>query len=443
MTRMARRTRRSRHRMAAAVAATLGAALVAGCADDGSGGGAERAGSDGRTTLTVGLFGTFGFQEAGLYEEYERLNPGIAIEQTVVERNENYYPQLLTRLASDSGLADVQAVEVDNIAEVTATQADKFVDLGERSDVNPGDWFDWKWQQGTTADGKTIALGTDIGPMAICYRKDHFEAAGLPTDRAEVSRLWAGDWRKYLDTGKRFMADGPDDVAWVDSAGGLYSAAIASAESRYYDADGDIVYQDNPEVRAAWDIATTAAEEGMTAKQEQFTPPWDKAMNNGTFATLSCPAWMLGYIQDKGGEQSEGLWDVADAPRPGNWGGSFLGVPESAPHKEEAAKFVAWLTAPEQQATLFEERGSFPSSPASYDTPTVSDAAHDYFGKAPIGEIFARAAEGIPTQHIGPKDQIIAENISRSGVRQVEQKGLSPDEAWDEAVKAVENALGR
>ncbi|WP_340561345.1 ABC transporter substrate-binding protein [Streptomyces sp. GSL17-111] len=438
----ARRTTRRPTRLAAiGVSALVTGSLLAGCADDGSSDSDGGRASDGDITLNVGLFGTFGFQEAGLYEEYEKLNPGIRIEQSVVERNENYYPQLLTRLASNSGLADVQAVEVANIAEVTATQADKFVDLGGQDGVNQDDWFDWKWQQGTTADGKTIALGTDIGPMAICYRKDHFEAAGLPTEREEVSKLWAGDWEKYLETGEAFMADGPDDVAWVDSASGLYSAAISSSESRYYNEDGEVIYKDNPDVRAAWDVATAAAEAGMTDKHEQFTPPWDKAMNNGTFATLSCPAWMLGYIQDKGGDKSADLWDVADAPRPGNWGGSFLGVPETAKNKEEAAKFVAWLTAPEQQAKLFEERGSFPSAPASYETSAVADATHEYFGDAPIGEIFARAAQDIPTQIIGPKDQIIAENIGRSGVRQVEQKGLSPEDAWQEAVKAVDNAL--
>ncbi|MEE1928187.1 ABC transporter substrate-binding protein [Streptomyces sp. TRM 70351] len=442
---MHRRTRRSSYRLSAlGLAAVLGTSLLAGCASDegGSTGGGDSS-DEGKTELTVGLFGTFGFLEAGLYEEYERLNPDITIKQTVVERNENYYPQLLTRLASNSGLADVQAIEVANVAEVVQTQADKFMDLGQADGVRKDDWFDWKWQQGTTADGKTIALGTDIGPMAICYRKDHFEAAGLPTDRAEVSELWAGDWQKYLDAGRDFQENGPDDVSWVDSAGGVYNAAISSYESKYYDESGEVIYKENPDVQEAWDVATAAGEAGMTKKLEQFSKPWDQAMNNGTFATISCPAWMLGYIQDKAGDKGKDLWDVADAPKPGNWGGSFLGVPESAKNKEEAAKFVAWLTSPTQQAKLFEERGSFPSAPKSYETPEVAEATHEYFANAPIGEIFSRAAENIPTQIIGPKDQIIQDNIGRAGVRQVEVNGLSPDEAWEEAVKAVDNAIDK
>ncbi|MTE19167.1 extracellular solute-binding protein [Streptomyces sp. TRM43335] len=423
-------------------AAAIGAGLLAGCASDkDSNTGAAGGDSEGKTVITVGLFGTFGFQEAGLYEEYEKLNPKVKIEQTVIERNENYYPQLLTRLASNSGLADIQAIEVANIAEVVRTQSDKFVDLGKADGVNKDDYFPWKWNQATHPEGKTIGLGTDVGPMALCYRKDHFEAAGLPTDREEVAKLWAGDWNEYIEVGKQFKEKAPEGVAWTDSAGGVYNAVISSSAKRYYDEQGELIYKDNPAVKEAWDLAAEAATEGLTDKKQQFTKPWDKAMNNGTFATISCPPWMLGYIQDKGGEKAKGKWDVAQAPKPGNWGGAFLGVPESSRHKEEAIKLAAWLTAPTQQAKLFAERGSFPSTPKSYETPEVADAKHEYFSNAPIGQIFSTAAKGVPTQVIGPKDQIVQENIANTGLLQIDQKGVSPDEAWESAVKTVDNAL--
>ncbi|GAA2396963.1 extracellular solute-binding protein [Streptomyces glaucosporus] len=437
-----RKTRTTRRAVAVMAAAAIGTSLLAGCAsDEETGSGTGGTSADGKTVITVGLFGTFGFKEAGLYEEYEKLNPKVKIKQTVIERNENYYPQLLTRLASNSGLADIQGIEVANIAEVVQTQSDKFVDLGKADGVSKDDYFGWKWQQATTAEGKTIGLGTDIGPMAICYRKDHFEAAGLPTDRDEVGKLWAGSWDKYIQTGKKFMNSAPEGVKWVDSASGLYNAAISSSATRYYDDKGEVIYKTNPDVKRAWNVAAEAASEGMTDKHELFTDSWNKAMNNGTFATLSCPAWMLGYIQDKGGEKAKGKWDVAPAPKPGNWGGSFLGVPEASKNKEEAIKLAAWLTAPTQQAKLFAERGSFPSAPKSYDTPEVADAKHEFFSQAPIGKIFSAAAEGIPTQVIGPKDQVIQENIARTGLLQIEQKGLSPAKAWDAATKAVDNAL--
>jgi cellobiose transport system substrate-binding protein len=427
-----------------AVVVALGAGLLAGCAKDSEEPGDsayDGGGGKGKTTITVGVFGAFGLKEAGLYEEYMKLHPDIRIKQTSIQRNENYYPQLLTHLSTGSGLADIQAVEVNNIAEVTATQADRLVDLGRTEGVSKDSFLDWKWAQATTKDGKTVGLGTDIGPQGICYRKDLFEKAGLPTDREEVGRLWAGDWNKYLETGRKYKARAPEGTSFVDSASGVMAAVTGSNEKRFYDENGEIVYKTSPAVKQAWNLAAEFATEKLTARLQQFTPSWDQAMSNGAFATVSCPAWMLGHIQDKAGAAGKGKWDVAAAPRPSNWGGSFLVVPRTGDNTAEAAKLAAWLTAPEQQAKLFTERGSFPSAEAAYSLPAVADAEHPYFGGAPIGKIFSRAAQDVPVQIVGPKDLIIAQNLADIGMLQVDQKGRSPEEGWDAAVKAIDNAL--
>lgn len=194
-------------------------------------------------------------------------------------------------------------------------------------------------------------------------------------------------------------------------------------------------------MRGAFDLAARFASEGLSAKLQQFTPAWDQGFSNGSFATVSCPAWMLGYIQDKAGPAGKDKWDVAAAPKPSNWGGSFLVVPKAGRHAQEAAKLAAWLTAPAQQAKLFEKRGSFPSASAAYKLPAVAGAHHPYFGDAPIGEIFARAAEGVPVTVVGPKDLVIAQNLADVGMLQVDQKGRSAQEGWDAAVAAIDNAL--
>ena len=89
----------------------------------------------------------------------------------------------------------------------------KFVDLGK--EVDKSQFLPWKVSQATTKDGKTIALGTDIGPMAICYRKDLFEKAGLETDRAKLAEQWKGDWAKYVALGKDYFFRGE---LWISTA---------------------------------------------------------------------------------------------------------------------------------------------------------------------------------------------------------------------------------
>jgi cellobiose transport system substrate-binding protein len=435
--------RRTRRAVVAGIATVMATALVAACgsSDDGaSGDGDSKGNGKDQITLTVGVFGQFGLEEAGLYDEYMDLNPHIKINQTSTQRNEDYYPALLTRLPTGSGLMDIQAVEVANISEITNDLGQYFVDFNDYDDVDLSHFLDWKVAQATDADGKTVGLGTDIGPMGICYRTDLFEEAGLPTDRDEVSALWAGDWSAYIETGKQFAADYDGSSKWVDAGAGLFNAVVNSFGERFYSPDGDVIYQESEGVATAWDVAMDAVEADLTAKHDLFSDEWNRGMANGDFATLSCPAWMLGYIAEKSGDAGVGNWDFAYAPQAANWGGSFLAVTEASKHKEEAVKLAAWLTAPEQQAKLFTEAGSYPSSVTAQGMPEVASATHDYFADAPIGELFATAAEGIPTLIVGPRDQVIQEGLS-NGLLSAEQSGKARDKAWEDAVKSIENAL--
>ncbi|MFE1442118.1 extracellular solute-binding protein [Streptomyces sp. NPDC058739] len=430
-----------RRTVALAAVAALGAGLLAGCADDGDGGGSDSpnsGGGKGKTTITLGLFGTFGFKEAGLYDEYMKLNPNIVIKENVVERNENYYPALVNHLTTNSGLMDIQGVEVGNIAEVVGTQSSKLLDLSKYG--KQADYLEWKWKQATTADGQTVGLGTDVGPMAICYRTDLFKAAGLPTDREEVAKLWAGDWQKFVETGRTYQKKAPKGTTFMDSPGGLINAILSSETERFYDASGKVVYKENPAVKAAFDLTAAAAEDGLVGNQTQFQPAWDTTIANSKFAAMSCPPWMLGYIKGKSKPESAGKWDVAQAPKSGNWGGSFLAVPKAGKNTEEAAKLAAWLTAPAQQSKLFAVQGSFPSTPGAYTSAEVTGAKNDMTGDAPIGTIFAEAAKNSPVQVIGPKDQIIQQGLTDNGVILVAQ-GKSPKEAWETAVKTIDNNL--
>ena len=85
-------------------------------------------------------------------------------------------------------------------------------------------------------------------------------------------------------------------------------------------------------MKSAWGYASQAAQDGITAGLQQFTPEWNKAFSSGAFAALACPTWMMGYIQGQAGDAYAGKWDIAPVLPGGatNWGGSWLGVPDKA-----------------------------------------------------------------------------------------------------------------
>jgi cellobiose transport system substrate-binding protein len=415
------------------------ALLAAGCGSSSDSN--EKSTSGEPVTLQVNLFGTFGYKEAGLFEEYQRLHPNIKIAYNTVEFEQNYYQALQTHLAAGSGLGDIQGIEVGRIAEQVQTQGDKWVNVNDYGGNElKASFFPWKWQQATTSGGQTIGLGTDIGPMAMAYRVDLFKKAGLPTDRDKVAKLWP-DWQSYVNTGKTYMAHAPAKSAFMDTASGMFNAMVGASPTQYYDETGKPIYDTNPLVKQAWDLAMQAIANTETAKLKQFDTAWNQAFSSGAFATIAAPAWMLGYIQGQAGAKGASKWDVTTAPGgTGNWGGSYLAVPKASKHVAEAVDLAKWLTAPEQQVKLFVKQGSFPSSSTAASNPQVANATNEYFNNAPIGNIFSDSAEHLPVAVLGPKDGVIKDTFS-TAIQRVEQQGMRPDASYDKFLADIKNAL--
>jgi cellobiose transport system substrate-binding protein len=419
-------------------AVALAGALLAAC---GSGSSGSSADNGGKVTISVDLFGTFGFKEAGLYKEYEKLHPNVTIKETSTEQENDYWKALNTHLAGGGGLADIQGIEVGRTASVTQQMSDKFVDLNTMGAKDlQRDYSKAKWAAVTTSDGRTLGLGTDVGPEAICYRTDLFKKAGLPTDRTELAKKWA-TWDGYLKLGEQYKAEAGSKSHWLDSISSLYSLMTGQQKERYYDASGKLVHDKNAAVKTAWDTSVKAAKDGLSAKLTQWSPSWNTAFSSGSFATIGCPAWMLGYIKGQAGDAGKGKWDIAPLPGgvAGNWGGSYLAIPKTSPHAKEAYDLIKWLTAAPQQEKLFKKQGSFPSNIGAIEA--VKDVKDPYFSDAPIGEIFGKAAEAAPAQVLGVHDRDVDQQITNA-LSEVEQKGTSSSTAWSHAEKGIDSAVG-
>ena len=424
---------RRRMLLATTAAATLALGACGGGSDENGGGDGEAGGGGGDITLSVATFNEFGYED--LLTEYEEQNPGVTVEHIKADTADNARAALRNSLGADSGAADVEAIEVDWVTEFQQ-YPDKFVDLS--SEEVEGRWLDWKTEAVTLEDGMLLGYGTDIGPEAVCYRADLFEQAGMPTDREEVAELLEGDWDTYFEVGQQFVDE--MGIPWYDSAGALWQGMINQVEQPYETPEGEIIALDNPEVRELYDqVLAASVDDGLSAGLGQWSADWASAFQGEEFATMLCPAWMMGVIEGNA-EGVEG-WDVANVfpGGGGNWGGSYLTVPAQGDHVEEATKLAAWLTAPEQQIKAFEAKGTFPSQQGALDSDTLAESSNAFFNDAPTGQIFAERAEAVTvTPFKGPRyfeiNTAMADAITRVDV----DKTDDPDSSWDKFAAAVE-----
>ncbi|GAB2790092.1 ABC transporter substrate-binding protein [Amycolatopsis magusensis] len=412
--------------MAIVCAALMAGAVISGCGSE--------SGSGGKTKLTIGLFGNFGYTE--LLKEYASTHPDIEIQDRTASYSD-HHKNLAAHLATNNGAADIEAVDTGYVAQFKAT-SDKFVDLNTKGGDQLKDrWLPWKWAASLSKEGQQIGYGTDVGGLAICYRRDLLEAAGLPSERTEVAALWP-TWPDFMAAGKQFQANAPEGVKWFDGGPTVLNAIVGQAATGYYDQSDRITVGSNPELKQGWDLVADAVNSGLSAKLLYSTPVWNTGFKQGQFATVTCPAWQMAKIKDQAPDTA-GKWDVTSVPGGGgNWGGSYLTIPKQGKNVDKAVELAAWLTAPEQQAKVFASAGLLPSTPKLYEDPAVVGLQNPFFNNAPVGKLFTDAAKQLQPQYQGPKAGDVQTAIGNA-MQRVEQGKQSGDDSWNQFVGDVQN----
>jgi cellobiose transport system substrate-binding protein len=386
-------------------------------------------------TLSINLFGDFGYKD--LYAQYHQLHPNITIKENVTDYG-THHKNLQAHLIAGSGTADIESIEIGQVAGFQP-QAAKFVNFLDNG-VDKSQWTDQKTKAGSSADGKTLfGVGTDIGGLALCYRQDLVKAAGLPDDPAGLAAKLA-TWDDFINVGKDFTAKTPDkNVKWFDAASNVFNAIVNQAPKGQYDDAGNVISGTNPDVKAAWDQTIAGIQAGQSASLAAFTPQWNTGFQKGGFATITCPSWMLSYIRSNAPDTT-GKWNVTKIPGTGggNWGGSYLTVPKVGKHIQAAVDLAKWLTAPEQETWLFKNKGNFPSDKALWTTPDVSGYTDPFFSNAPVGKIFSDSAQALHYQPLGAHAGDIG-NAFGNALVSVEQGKATPDAAWSQAMADIKN----
>lgn len=387
---------------------------------------------------TIEYWSFTGVQATEKAAEFEKSHPEFKVKVTEVGSSAETAQAVTAALASGK-VPDLVLIQDDDLPKLIQNP-DIFVDLNTlgAEDI-AGDFFDWAWANGTATNGAQVGVPTDTGGLTLAYRTDLFEAAGLPTDPDEVAALWP-TWDDFIEVGKQYTEK--TGKPFIDSASNtVFRPTIGQVTEQYYDAEGNAVYDTNPQVKEAFDTSIEASTAGISAKLGAFSDGWSAGTAEGAFAVMSAPGWMLGIIKANAPDTS-GLWNVTTIPGVGgNWGGSHLLIPKGAKHPEAAWEYLKALQSPEGQLDLFLTHDNFPSSPEAIADPQLADKEDPFFSNGKTGQILGKSVAALTPFPLGPDTGAIGGEFANA-ITHVDVEGGDPDSAWKDALAAIKTSLG-
>ena len=414
----------------------LSLGVAGACAGLGAGCGDGTAASEAGTTTLWSWPG--GLSEKVLADAVTQFADRTELKVSVLSGD--YKQQLLTALDQDQDVPDIVGIKGEDIASLLP-RADRFVDLNTlgAAEVQSA-YLRWKWQQGSTFDGRLVGFPIDIGPTAMFYRADLFRRAGLPDAPERVNTMMA-TWPKFLEVGRRLVKAMPG-VRLLASGTQVFGLRMSQSPVRFVDESNHFV-GDQQHVRAAWDCAVQLGDWGLSAKVQSDEEAWGKGIAGGTLAAELGAAWHALDIQQTAPDTA-GQWRVAAGPAAGaNSGGSFLAIPAGAHDPARSFAVIRWLLSPENQARAFVDAALFPSTPAAYELPAMNQP-EKFFGGQRTVEVFGESAKKAPRAYEAPSDAALNQ-VYADELRSVETGAKAATKGWQDAVaqaRSMATSLG-
>ena len=385
---------KKRNLLASAVALTAAAAFaLTGC---GGGNSASAESGDGNT-VTVWAWDVALKQLQEASEKFKETHPDV---EFVFEEmgTDQIYTKLATTLSTGKGLADVILLEGEQVSGYATKYPEGFADLSDI--VNEDDFLDVKIGE-VSANGKIVGFPWDAGPVALFYRRDYFEQAGVNAEDIKT-------WDDFIEAGKKVMetcttpSGEPVKMLPIAPNGSNFWRLILTENGgSFFDAEGNTVVN-SPEALEAMEMAKKIYDSGIVQNYTDWAE-YEGVVVNESVATIPEAVWMIGTIKDKGPEQS-GKWGVIDLPAfPGKEpagstnGGSDIVIPATSASLDVAKEFVQFaLTDQQLQVDGFVNYGLFPSYIPVYDDPTFSEP-DEFFGGQKIYETFIKLGQTVPS----------------------------------------------
>lgn len=399
----------------------------------------------GKITLWGWSFGVL--FDSGLVDEFKAEYPDIEVEWVNYATNDTY--QNLKLALSAGGGPDVAQIESSHLP--------GFIELGGLADMThlvlpyKDKMNAYKWTY-ATKDGKIYAMPWDSGPVVLFYRRDIFEAAGLPSDPETVEEL-VSTWDKFFEVCKTIYEKTGSPCFAQNKAqnyGRMYESVLWQQGLGYYNEKGEIT------VNAPGNVATLEMfgkfwDAGIVSDELEWTEGWINAFGDAEkpLATHLEACWMGNGLKLWLAKDQDSKWGAVlmpamkeGQPRAANSGGSNMVILEESQNKDAAWAFIEFMLGRERsQLMQLAYADFFPALETTYNDPLFVQP-DPFYGGQRIREVYRRAALQIPVAYIyGPYKELMSGHVA-TAIQKYATGQMSAQDALNEAAEAISAETG-
>ena len=416
--------------------------MVAALSLTGCGGGGDKNAAESDNTITVWAWDVALKQLQASAEKFKETHPDVEF-QFEEMGTEQIYTKLATTLNTGKGLADVILLEGEQVSGYASKYPDGFADLSDI--VNKDDYLPVKMGEVTVND-KVVGFPWDAGPVALFYRTDYFEQAGVNPEDIKT-------WDDFIEAGKKVTATcktpSGEPVKMLPIApngSNFWKLLLTEKGAGYFDAEGNTAVN-SPEALVCMEMAKKIYDADIALNYTDWAE-YEGVVVNQSVATIPEAVWMIGTIKDKGPDQS-GKWGVmslpvfpGDEPSGSTNGGSDIVIPAASANVDIAKEFVQFaMTDVDLQADGFVNYGLFPSYIPAYDAEVFTEP-DEFFGGQKIYETFIELGKKVPAVNY-TENYNEAMKAAGSACAKVYLEGQDPKTVLEDLEKDLVSKFGK
>lgn len=416
--------------------------MVAALSLTGCGGGGDKNAAESDNTITVWAWDVALKQLQASAEKFKETHPDVEF-QFEEMGTEQIYTKLATTLNTGKGLADVILLEGEQVSGYASKYPDGFADLSDI--VNKDDYLPVKMGEVTVND-KVVGFPWDAGPVALFYRTDYFEQAGVNPEDIKT-------WDDFIEAGKKVTATcktpSGEPVKMLPIApngSNFWKLLLTEKGAGYFDAEGNTAVN-SPEALECMEMAKKIYDADIALNYTDWAE-YEGVVVNQSVATIPEAVWMIGTIKDKGPDQSS-KWGVmslpvfpGDEPSGSTNGGSDIVIPAASANVDIAKEFVQFaMTDVDLQADGFVNYGLFPSYIPAYDAEVFTEP-DEFFGGQKIYETFIELGKKVPAVNY-TENYNEAMKAAGSACAKVYLEGQDPKTVLEDLEKDLVSKFGK